>query len=998
MMMTGRGPLAVTIVWVLMARIGAGPLRADEPPRPVPLAESAGRMTLPEGFRATLFAGEPAVHQPIAMTIDPRGRLWVVECHSYPIWLGGPRGQDRVLILEDTDGDGSADRRKVFWQGGTSLTGIALGFGGAWLCATPNLLFIPDADGDDVPDGEPVVKLDGWDTEAQHNMFNTLTWAPDGWLWGCNGILSNSRVGKPGTPDERRTPINCGVWRFHPTREVFEVVAHGTTNPWGLDFDDYGEAFITNCVIPHLFHVVPGAHFQRMYGQDFNPHAYELMPTCADHVHWDTVEQWSDIRRRGVTPTTDQAGGGHAHVGAMIYLGDNWPDAYRDTVLTCNVHGHRVNHDRLHRKGSSYVATHAKDFLLANDTWFRGLELKYGPDGGVFLTDWSDIGECHENDADNAHRENGRIYKIVYRDARPAKVDLGRLDDLALVEAQLNRNDWYVRNARRLLQERSAAGKDLSAARRRLAEILDGHPDVTRRLRALWALHATGGVGDAKLRALLDGPDEHLRAWSIRLLVDAGAPEEATLERLARSSRDPSPKVRLALASALQRLSLEARAPIAEGLLARGADADDRPLVLMIWYGIEPLAAGDPDRGAAMAGRASVPQLRRFLARRVIATDAPRGLAALLPKVESAGDPARLDLLAGIHDALRGRKHVPMPDGWDGAFANLSRSDDAAVRERAAMVGLLVNDDRAIEMLRTTLTSRGSDITSRRRALEALAERRVPGLAPALRRLLDEKDLRRAAIRALAAYEDRETPEALLARYATLSEAERDDAVATLAARPAYAKALIGAIGAGTVPRRDVNATVARQILAFDDPELTRGLGEAWGTLRPTARDKATLLGRYKEMLTSGSGRPADPSRGRAIFNKACLQCHKLFGAGGDVGPELTGSDRANVDYVLENVLDPGASVGRDFQLATVATTDGRLLTGIIRAQDDTSLTVQTINERIILPREDVEEVQISASSMMPEGLLEPLAPDEVRDLFTYLSATSQVPMPDGER
>ncbi len=196
----------------------------------------------------------------------------------------------------------------MFYEGGTSLTGVALGFGGVWLTATPNLLFIPDADGNDTPDGPPVVKLDGWDEKAQHNMFNGLNWAPDGWLWGCNGILSNSRVGKPGTPDSKRTAINCGVWRYHPTREVVEVVAHGTTNPWGLDFDERGEAFITNCVIPHLFHAVPGARFQRMFGQDFNPYSYELMPTCADHVHWDTTEKWSDIRRIGVTRTTDEAG------------------------------------------------------------------------------------------------------------------------------------------------------------------------------------------------------------------------------------------------------------------------------------------------------------------------------------------------------------------------------------------------------------------------------------------------------------------------------------------------------------------------------------------------------------------------------------------------------------------------------------------------------------------------------------------------------------------
>ncbi len=416
-------------------------------------------MTLPEGFRATLFAGEPDVVQPIAFTIDPRGRLWVAENMTYPAWRQKPSAPDRIIILEDADGDGRLDRRKVFWDQGNTVSGLALGFGGVYVCATPHLLFIPDKDGDDVPDGPPTVVLDGWDVKAQHNLFNALTWGPDGWLYGCNGIMSNSRVGAPGTPDADRVPINCGVWRFHPTKKTFEAVAHGTTNPWGLDFDDFGEAFITNCVIPHLFHVVPGAHYQRMYGQDVNPNLYRLMETCADHVHWDTSQAWSDIRTLGVTPTTDQKGGGHAHTGAMIYLGDNWPDKYRNSIFMCNIHGQRVNHDILERRGSGFVARHDTDFLLANDPWFRGMELRYGPDGGVYLTDWSDIGECHENDADGAHRENGRIYKITYGDIKPAQVDLARMGNDKLVSLQLHKNDWYVRTARRLLQERAAAGQ-----------------------------------------------------------------------------------------------------------------------------------------------------------------------------------------------------------------------------------------------------------------------------------------------------------------------------------------------------------------------------------------------------------------------------------------------------------------------------------------------------------------------------------------------------------
>jgi putative membrane-bound dehydrogenase-like protein len=243
-----------------------------------------------------------------------------------------------------------------------------------WLCATPYLQFIPDRDGDDRPDvATPEVVLDGWNLEkAGHNVFNGLTWGPDGWLYGMNGIQSYSIVGTPDTPENQRQHIDCGVWRLHPVTRQFEVVAWGTTNPRGLDFDDYGEMFITNCVIAHLWHVVPGAHFKRMYGQDINTHTYKLMDTCADHLHF--VGEWTEVRK-GPNRNLD-AGGGHAHVGAMVYLGDNWPDAYRNGLFTCNLHGNRVNNDVLQRSGSGYAARHGKDLILANDTWFRGRELQ----------------------------------------------------------------------------------------------------------------------------------------------------------------------------------------------------------------------------------------------------------------------------------------------------------------------------------------------------------------------------------------------------------------------------------------------------------------------------------------------------------------------------------------------------------------------------------------------------------------------------------------------
>ncbi|HEX6986731.1 MAG TPA: PVC-type heme-binding CxxCH protein, partial [Planctomycetaceae bacterium] len=375
----------------------------EEPPSP---AEAAAAFTAPPDFKVTLFAGEPDVRQPIAIDFDDRGRLLVAECYTFAGHGFDGDHRDRVVIFRDADGDGRHDERKVFWDGGWMLSSVAWGFDGLWVLHDGTLSHIPDRNRDDVPDGEPTVHLDGFTLEAEHNVVNGLLWGPDGWLYGRHGILATSHVGPPGATDDERTPLNCGIWRYHPTRKVFEVVARGTTNPWGMDYDENGQFFFTNNVIGHAWHLIPGAHYKRMYGEDFNPHLYELIDQHADHYHWDTTGDWTDSREGA--GGADALGGGHSHCGGMIYLGDNWPAEYRGGLFMCNTHGRRVNHDVPVRHGSGYVLEHGRDLLFANQPWFRGVSLAYGPDGGVYLTDWSDLGECHDHDG--VHRTSGRIY------------------------------------------------------------------------------------------------------------------------------------------------------------------------------------------------------------------------------------------------------------------------------------------------------------------------------------------------------------------------------------------------------------------------------------------------------------------------------------------------------------------------------------------------------------------------------------------------------------
>ncbi|MBI1374706.1 MAG: hypothetical protein GC159_18460 [Phycisphaera sp.] len=581
-------------------------------PSPLPPDVAASSMIVPDGFHVTLFAAEPMVVQPISFAIDDRGRIWVAEGLNYP--NRGAEPHDRVLILEDTDGDGAADKSTVFYDKIAYATGIEVGHGGVWIMSPPQMLFIPDRDHDDRPDGEPVVVLDGFGNEhSAHNIVNGFTWGPDGWLYFGHGRTNPSEVGKPGTPADQRIHVDGGVCRYQPVTGVFENYADGTTNPWGVAFDDYGAAFVTNCVTPHVFHMIQGGHYEPWRNRPASKYAYERLPTIADHKHF-AGDKWQDSRSGAVN---SQLGGGHSHCGAMVYLGDNWPDIYRNDIYTCNVHGHRMNHDHLSFRGSSYVASHNDDLALSRDPWFKGVTLDYGPRGEVYMSDWNDTGECH--DYKETHRETGRLFRITYGELNGKPVDIAKFTDAQLVAAQLNHNDWYVAHARRVMQERAAAGtlgKDVAPA---LRKIFDDNTDVTRKLRALWAMHVIGADDDAFLTAQLGHDSEHVRGWAVQLLCEDHEPPAPALDTLAKmAATEPSPRVRLQLASALQRLPLDKRWAIAEALIGHAEDVDDAYLPLMYWYGIEPLVVADRTRALGLVSRTKIPLIRTFIAKRVV--------------------------------------------------------------------------------------------------------------------------------------------------------------------------------------------------------------------------------------------------------------------------------------------------------------------------------------------------------------------------------------------
>ncbi len=958
----------------------------------LPAEEAARVMRLPEGFQVRVFATEPDVRQPIALALDDRGRVWVAEAYCYPRRAPDGQGRDRILIFEDTDGDGRFDRRKVFAQGLNLVSGLELGFGGVWVGAAPYLLFIPDRDGDDRPDGPPQVVLDGWGYQDTHETLNAFIWGPDGWLYGCHGVFTHSRVGKPGTAEEKRIPLNCAIWRYHPVRGVFEVVAHGTSNPWGVDFNDYGQAFCTACVIPHLFHIIPGGRYHRQAGRHFNPYTYEDIRTIADHLHYLGPTPHSGNSR------SDAAGGGHAHCGAMIYLGGAWPEKYRGQIFMSNIHGQRINMDILEPRGSGYVAHHGPDFLLTGDRASQMINLRYGPDGQVYVIDWYDMQACHTTDPNRVDRGNGRIYKIIYGNPAWVQADLRQKSDLELVELQLHRNDWFVRHARRLLQERAAAGKLDPRTGPRLRRMATEHPDPTRRLRALWALHVTEQLDEAFLLQCTKDTNPYVRAWAIQLLFDQSrVPSKQVFQRLLQLAQsDPSPVVRLYIASVLQRVQPERRWDILTALVRHAEDAQDHNLPLMYWYAAEPLAEVDPQRAllwAVEAGR-SIPKLQQFMLRRLGAQGTERVLQAMVATLRGASQPSlQRSLLQAMLLALPGKRTSKAPSGWEELRGQLFQSPDHQVRVLAWRLAVRFGDPQAQEQLRQLVLNSRAPLSLRQQALQGLVEVGGEELLELLLGLLRDPGMRSAAVAALARFADPRVPQRLVAMYPELTPAQRRMVLATLCSRREYARELLRALAQGRIPTRDLTADLVRQLQFLNDEEITRQLRQVWGEVRNTDVDKQALMARYERLMHGRTFSLRELALGRAVWAKTCQRCHMLYGEGGRIGPDLTGSNRRNLNYLLENIIDPSAVMAKEYIPEVFLLVDGRVITGLVKEENNRTVTVQTAEQLLVLSKDEIEQRQRSQKSMMPEDQLRQFSDEEVAALLGYLMHPRQVPL-----
>jgi putative membrane-bound dehydrogenase-like protein len=982
------------------------------------------RMQVPDDLQVKLVAAEPMIRQPVTMSFDDRGRMWVIQYLQYPTPAGlrpvkvdqylrtvydrvpeppprGPRGADRITILSDPDENGRFQKSKDFVTGLNLASGMCLGYGGVFVAQPPYLLFYPDKNADDVPDGDPQVLLSGFGMQDAHAFPNSLQWGPDGWLYGAHGSTVTSNI--------RGIEFQQGIWRYHPVTREFELFAEGGGNTWGLDFDRHGNVIAgTNWGGFVLLHQVQGGYYVKGFGKHgplHNPHTYGYF----EHA-----------------PYTSPFKGGHVTCGGIVYQADALPERYRNRYIAGNLLANAVYWHVLERKGSSFTTRFGGDFLVAHDTWFRPVDLLTGPDGALYIADWYDKRASHLDPVDNWDRTNGRIYKVEAR--RAAKKGTGPLSsrvpspfsDLArrplgtwssqeLVGLLGHPNDWYSQEARRILGER----RDPTVLPGLRRTVLQKRDHLA--LEALWALYVSGGFDDALAEQLLDHPNEDVRAWTVRFLGDApltppfsrggkGGVAPALQQRLvalARSER--SPAVRSQLACSCKRLPASDGLPIVRELLRHSEDVDDPHIPLLLWWAIEDKAIAHRDQVLGLLDTPEawrLPLVSRYLVerlgRRYLAGGTEADLEACARLLAAAPGPAETDLLVrGMEKALEGRRLPRVPPVLEKQLAQLwkERSDNLTVLCLALRLGSEPAYARALERAANPATAEADRV----RLIEVLGQAGKPDCAPVLLRVLSEASsdrLRAAALAALEPFPDARIADQVLDLYPRLSPALRDRAQALLCSRPASALAFLQAVDTGRVGVKEVPLDRVHHIAAYKDSRLGRLVEKHWGKVGPaTAGEKLARIRTVATTLQTGRG---DPARGRVLFQKTCGTCHTLFGEGNKVGPDLTGADRKNRDWLLSNIVDPSAVIRPEYVSQVVLTTDGRSLTGLVVEATPQAVTlVDSKSEKTVLARDKIEEMTPSPVSIMPEKLLDPFDDKQLRDLFSYLQADGPAALGD---
>jgi putative membrane-bound dehydrogenase-like protein len=951
--------------------------------------ETVRRMKVADGFEVKLFAAEPMLANPIAFTLDEKGRVWAIECFEYPKRTAkGAMPRDRIVILEDTDGDGVADKRTVFAEGKDFpkpfdlASGIEVGHGGVFVGAPPYLWFIENKN--DKP-GKFEVLLQGFGSHDTHETLNTFQWGPDGWLYGLHGVFTHSEV-KPTQADGPTTRVNAAVWRYHPRRKSFEVFSEGTSNPWGMDWrNSDGQFILCCCVIPHLYHMVPGGNYRRQAGTSFNPYAYGEIKEICDH--------------------TFHRESGWAHAGLISLDAPHIPEKYRNSVIFGSIHGCSVKQNILTPKGSSYLAKRGDDFIVSGDKNVRPLNMKWGPRGDIYLSDWHDQNPCHQAKPDSWDYDRGRIYRIQVKGTPAAKAeDLSALSDEALYGKLSDPNPYVNRQALRLVHERFA-GKKWPIA---------NTPKI-RRWEELRSLHAAG----VKLKfdmSMIDGQSPLAVAWLARLAADRGQLTPGEIQAMA-AVVAPTPDVavrsdpvmRREFASAAVRIAgSDDVLPLLRLLMLNPPDDGDDPIIpQLVWVAYEKYlsraTAAALDAELDWLAQKAQPRVLRpdrilidgmlvdsiipRVVRRLAATGRPEQLArcvAMVKRLSNDDAHPRRKALEGLAAALD-RQQFDAPAGWRELHKVLHASSDQSERQLAQRLAISFRDVEAIKRSLAIATDIGKPLAERIDAVRDLGLARPETARQPLLKLAksgEAIELRAEAIRALASFDHSGLAKELLADYGTLPLSLRGEVVNSLAGRREWARELLNAVGAKTVARTDLTDNTILRIRAFRDARLDGQIQAVWGRFRDTPKDLGIVIDKTRQSLFEAG---ASFARGKSVFENQCAKCHQFEGKGADVGPTLDGSSR-DIEYLLANILDPNRVIGAPYFVRTIELKNGTNVVGVLAAEDDRTITLKVENGvRKVITKTDIESSMVQEKSMMPEGLGYNMTAQDFRDLIRYL-------------
>ncbi len=957
--------------------------------------EALARFVHPEDLRIDLIASEPLIHQPVEINFDQRGRLWVVQYNQYPFPAGlkvtdvdwhlrmqfdtvplpppdGVEGADKITMLEDTDGDGRADRAVDVITGLNIVTGITWGRGQIWVLNPPYLLAYPDSNDDGIPDGKPRVHLRGFGLEDTHAVANSLCWGPDGWLYGAQGSTTTAKI------ISSVSQVNFqgqGIWRYHPETEIFELFAEGGGNTFHVEIDDKGRIYSGHNGVERGPYYKQGAYYPKNWGKHgplTNPYAFGFLP----HMTF----EGEALRFT------------HAFV---RYGGNDLPDIYQDALIAINPLHNFLQLSHFEPEGSTFKTIDQSRLLTTDDGWFRPVDIQAGPDGAIYLADWYDGRLSHISPIDDWHKSSGRIYALRNAQSEPAmSIDFGTLSVGQLIEHLAHANRWHRQQALRQLGDRGD-----KQAIETLRPLLLQQEDGQLALESLWGIHLCGGFDQDVSAVALQHADPFVRMWAVRLMGDQHILTPQQLEKLVvMAALEKHPEVRSQLACSAKRLPALMALPILQSMLHSEQDQDDPQNPLLIWWALEDKAESDrqavldifSDRRLWQREVVQETILHRLIQRYVMAGGQQNLQSAA--RLFSMAPTAQLGrpLLLGLDEGLRGRALTGLSD-------DLLREVDI-LRKKLGVhsldLALQKRQPEAIARALEVAADVNSDRLERTKVIRIFGDMDFPEAAPVLLDIVQSNTsspaMRQAALRSLRRYDLPEIGAKVSEWYPDRLRSDpdvRQAALELLVSRVDWVAHLLTSIDvAKRISPEDLTLQLARRIPLLDDSDLNIRAQKIWPDLALVATEaKEDAIREYRKMIQA---EPGEIAEGKLLFTAVCGSCHTLFGEGNDLGPDLTGYDRSDLNYLLQHTVDPNVEIREGYINFWIETKDGRNLAGTIADQSGGTITLRNFDgSELTLAESEITRMEAQKQSLMPERLLEVLSKKQLQDLFAYLMA-----------